>query len=421
MRRVAAWPGEEIEERAGDIAAAADALLARQAGWRHRRVETITVLSHEQVRRHVSVDFTVPAEYREDLRASDAGEYAVPLAFLAKRPLVHFDLRNEEGHAVPLLTAEQNVLIARELLHLRLIADLDAEDADAATQATVPVAAEPIVEAALGDRPVELDDAIDALECEYGLALSYFREMARTLARRFVLWAIVREPGRRRIVKFAYDEPFSQQPGLSYVYDAPGCTEAWSYHVEVAVPADLRARTTTLRDATGAVLAEGERDTDRPALYVAADPAQPPERPEVAVAYAAERGRFLAPAAIVATVITLLVAPPWLFADLRALAGSAGPAVGLVLSTSAVFSVLVLRTDEHPLVRLALVRYRLCLVACTLAALFAAAALGFRARPWILAATWAIASLVSVVATGILVSAAVRSPSARRGPASRSP
>ena len=47
-----------------------------------------------------------------------------------------------------------------------------------------------------------------------------------------------------------------------------------------------------------------------------------------------------------ASVIALLVTLPWLFADLQALADSAGPAIGLVLSTSAVFSALVLRTDE---------------------------------------------------------------------------
>ena len=59
---MAAWPGEEIEERASDIAVAADVLLRRQAAWRHRRVETLTVLTHEQVRRQVSIVFTVPAE-----------------------------------------------------------------------------------------------------------------------------------------------------------------------------------------------------------------------------------------------------------------------------------------------------------------------------------------------------------------------
>ena len=43
----------------------------------------------------------------------------MPLALLDKRPLVHFDLRNEEQHSIPLLTAEQNRTIDRELLYRR--------------------------------------------------------------------------------------------------------------------------------------------------------------------------------------------------------------------------------------------------------------------------------------------------------------
>jgi hypothetical protein len=124
----------------------------------------------------------------------------------------------------------------------------------------------------------------------------------------------------------------------------------------------------------------------------------------------------MAPAAIVATVIALLVALPWLFADLHSLADSAGPAIGLVLSTSAVFSALVLRTDEHPLLRQLLVRYRLALVASTLGALFAAASLGFQAENWIIQLTWAIAAVVSVLTAAILVVAVVRSPSAYSRP-----
>jgi hypothetical protein len=174
-------------------------------------------------------------------------------------------------------------------------------------------------------------------------------------------------------------------------------------------------------DATGHVLAVGERDTDRPALYFTADPAQPLVRPGLGVSYGAERWRFLGPAAIVAAVIALLVTAPWVFADLEGLAGRAGPAIGLVLSTSAVFSALVLRTDEHPMLRLMLVRYRLCLVACTLAALFAAAALGFQARAWVIDATWAVASVVSVLSAGILIMAAVRSPSVHSRPAPEKP
>jgi hypothetical protein len=407
---VGAWPGEVIEERAPDIAAAAWSLLRSQGAWRHRRVETLTLLSHEQVRRHVSVDFTVPDEHRDGLRLSP-DEFAVPLAWLVKRPLVHFDLRNEEGHSIPLLTADQNAAIDRELLWAVLDNDLAVQDADDATQDAVAVTASPLVEAVVGVGAGPGD--VERLEREHGLEpLMEFRWMVGNLSRFFMLWAVVRGVERRRVFKFAYDEPYALRPGLAYVYEAPGCTEAWSYHVEVAVPADLKARTTRLWEpATETVLATGAPDADRPALYVSTDPAHPPEHPEVVVDFGAERGRFLAPAAIVASVIALLVAPAWVFADLERLAASSGPAIGLVLSTSAVFSALVLRTDEHPLLRRLLVRYRVALVASTLAALFAAAALGFRADAWIIELTWAAASLVSAVTAGILMWAAVRAPS----------
>jgi hypothetical protein len=413
---VAAWPGEEIEERASDVAVAADVLLRRPAAWRHRRVETLTVLSHEQVRRQVSIDFTVPEDYRELLRLSDAGEHAVPLAVLEKRPLVHFDLRDEGQRSVPLLTADQGRTIGRELLYQALDADLSAQEAD---EEAVTLAASPLIEAILADDPRRLEDRIEALAADHRLdTLTEFRATADVLSRGFVLWAVVNGLERRRVLKFGSDEPFTQVRGLTALYDTPGCTQAASFHVEVAVPPDLRARTTTLVDhAAGTVLAAGERDTDRPALYFTADPAERIRRPGLAVAYGAERWRFLGPAAVVAAVIALLVFPPWVFADLHGLAGRAGPAIGLVLSTSAVFSALVLRTDEHAMLRLMLVRYRLCLVACTLAALFAAAALGFQARAWVIDTTWALAAVVSVVCAGILIVGAVRSPSVHRRPA----
>lgn len=414
------WPGEELEDRAGKIAAAAESLLWRQAAWRHRRVETLTVLNHEHVRRAVSVDFTIPAEHREALRISPSGECVVPLALLTKRPLVHFDLRNEEGHSAPLLTAQQNALIDRELLYLALEGDLADQEATEAVQTAVDAAAGPLVECVL--RGTAGAEAVEGIERDHGLApLLRLRSTAALLSRVFVLWAVVRGLDRRRVLKFAYDEPFAQRPGLEYFYEAAGCTEAASYHVEVAVPSELKARTTRLDDATGRELAVGARDSDRPALYFSADPADAPVEPALSVVYGAERGRFLGPAAIVATVIALLLALPLAFADLPALVGGAGPAVGLVLSTSAVFSALVLRTDEHPLLRLALLRYRLCLVASTLAALLAAAVLGFRAERWLLWTGWGVAAATSAAAAAILISAVLRSPPARSRPSPSRP
>jgi hypothetical protein len=389
------WPGEVIEERAADIAEAADVLLRYQATWRHRRVETITVLTHEQVRRHVSIDFTVPEAQREGLRLS-AEEFVVPLALLSKRPLVHFDLRNEEQHAISLLTAEQHRTIARELLYHQL-EDEGIEGADE------------LIEAVLADEPQDVEHLIGALEETHGLELADFRAIATVLSHSFIVWAVVRGLDRRRVFKFAVDEPVGRTDFV-YFIGAPGCTEAESYHVEVAVPADLKARRTLLVDgATRARLAAGEPDADRPALYYRAQPPLP-EAPQIVIEFAAERWRFLVPATFVASIIALLIAPPFLFADLAALKGNAGAAVGLVLSTSAVFSVLVLRTDEHPLLRVMLVRGRLLLAACTFAALFAAASLGYNTATWIIEGTWGLAALVAVLTAGILIIEAIRAP-----------
>jgi hypothetical protein len=168
------WPGEVLEERAGEIAAGFAALVTRQAAWRHRRVETITVLSHEQVRRHVSVDFTVPVEHRDDVRLSDT-EWVVPLALLAKRPLVHFDLRSEDESAVPLLRSDEAQLISRELLYLAL--DLDAEGADT-------VDAAPLIEwilAAGSGESAAIDAAVAELEEQLG-PLPGFAALASHLA-----------------------------------------------------------------------------------------------------------------------------------------------------------------------------------------------------------------------------------------------
>ena len=397
---MAAWPAEVLEERAAEIAAAADVLLRYQGAWRHRRVETITVLDHEQMRRHVSVDFTVPEEQREGLRIS-ADEFVVPLALLDKRPLVHFDLRNEEQHAIPLLTADQHRTIARELLYRQLDEELADEGYEAAGE---------LIEVVLADEPQDLEADIAALEAAHGIELLDFRATAAVLSRRFILWAVVRGLDRRRVYKFAYDEPLGRGPGFLFGFAARGCTEAQSYHLEVAVPEELKARSTLLvDDATGRRLAAGERDTDRPALSFRAQ-APLPQAPGINIEFAAERWRFLAPAALVATIIALLVAPPFLFADLTALPDTATAAVGLVLSTSAVFSVLVLRTDEHPLLRSMLLRARALLAVSAVAALFAAASIGFRTAGWIIEGTWALAALASVLTAGILIVEAVRAP-----------
>jgi hypothetical protein len=400
------WPGEVLEDRAGEIAVGFAALLTRQAAWRHRRVETLTVLSHEQVRRAVSVDFTVPAEHREDLRLSEH-EWIVPLALLAKRPLANFDLRMEDLSSVPLLRSEETLLVARELLYVML-------EIDEAAAADDPAAGQ-LIERILGVEPVDVSAELAELDARHG-GLPGFAALAVGLSHGFLLCAVLGDVGRRRVIKFAYDEPLGRPARYAHFYETPGCTEAASYHAEVAVPDEMRARATKLVDnVTGTVLAEGPRDADRPFVYYVADTGRRLE-PGLSVRYGAERGRFLVPAALVAWVLALELALPWLLADLSHLAASGGPAISILLSSSAVFSALVLRSGEHPLVRLVLAPYRLCLAAATVAAVVAAATLAFRAGGGVLAWCWGVGALVAALAAGILTEEAARAPSSRETP-----
>jgi hypothetical protein len=397
------WPAEVLEERAGEIAVGFAALLTRQAAWRHRRVETLTVLSHEQVRRAVSVDFTVPAEHREDLRLSE-GEWIVPLALLAKRPLANFDLRMEDVSSVPLLRSEETQVVARELLYVMLELDEPAAADDPA--------AGPLIERVIGVDAVDVRAELAELDARHG-GLPGFAALAEGLARGFLLCAVLGDVGRRRVIKFAYDEPLVRADLRTHFYEAPGCAEAASYHAEVVVPDEMRAgRTELLDNVTGTVLAEGPRDADRPFVYYTADVGRRLE-PGLSVRYGTERGRFLAPAALLAWVIALELALPRLFADLRHLAAFGGPAISVLLSITAVFSALVLRSGEHPLVRFMLARYRICLVAATLAAVLAGATLAFRASGVVLGWCWGAGAVVAALAAGILTTEAARAPSSR--------
>src|SRR4051794_17742455 len=91
-------------------------LLLAEETWVHRRVETIHMLSTQVLRRSVSVDFTIPGGSRRSLKVRDSGQTLVPLATLAKRPLRNFDLRDESGASVPVLSRDHNGPLAHSAL-----------------------------------------------------------------------------------------------------------------------------------------------------------------------------------------------------------------------------------------------------------------------------------------------------------------
>ena len=115
-----------------------------------------------------------------------------------------------------------------------------------------------------------------------------------------------------------------------------------------------------------------------------------------------------------AWVIALELALPWLFADLRELATSGGPAIAVLLSSSARLLEPGAARGEHPLVPLVLAPYRLCLAAATLAAVAAGGRWPSAPPRGTLELTWGIGALVAVLAAGILSIEAARAPAAAK-------
>jgi hypothetical protein len=109
------------------IASVNAALLSMGGSWIHRRKEAVKIIDETALRRQVSVDFILPrtiklAGKNVDLavkRSEDGARvFCPPLFVLPKRPsdLMAFDLTNEAGISLPLMTMADNGLISAATL-----------------------------------------------------------------------------------------------------------------------------------------------------------------------------------------------------------------------------------------------------------------------------------------------------------------
>ena len=104
---VSFWTSDSVSFPSNDIGLDVFVFYARMDKWIRRRVEKITFVDARTVRRQVSVDFELPLVPPLDKRM-EPPVYLVPLALLHKEPLVGFDLRDEGGSSLPVLTKEEN-------------------------------------------------------------------------------------------------------------------------------------------------------------------------------------------------------------------------------------------------------------------------------------------------------------------------
>lgn len=231
----------ESELRAG---VTAGELLAHPAAWIHRRVETVELLTHEETRRQVSVDFTLSAEQEEPLLTEDG--VVVPISVLTKEPRRNFDLRDESGSAVPVLGRVAN----GRLSHIAaLSAALDALPDGVSDDAFELLAGDlgQVVNAPPAQAATALQQIAAGAESGNRLRRIVWedelsRETLQTLAANYVLFAVLPPGGpRRRILKYSYgthSNDWRYRKGR--IGDRPGCGSARSALTEDAFSSSVR-------------------------------------------------------------------------------------------------------------------------------------------------------------------------------------
>jgi hypothetical protein len=239
--------------------------------WIHRKVETLTFVDDTVVRRHLSVDFTLPKDLPTPLRLPDQTPvYFVPITALRRQPgPMHFDVRDESGCALPLLNESENGNITASALNQfgteaagrhRLRLDGPTESALAHVPLTFFRSALQTLRALLNPHSAEwmrFPGSVatrNALRCEEDFVDFLAMCASNTLA----VVPLIGTAGRRRVLKLSFEEELRQSAPegakvrlrdrvriASGLRATPASVEtadiggAQSYHVQVSTPANV--------------------------------------------------------------------------------------------------------------------------------------------------------------------------------------
>jgi hypothetical protein len=406
-------------------------LIADPASWINRRVETIEILSHEETRRRVSVDFTLSEELQQDLKTPEG--LVVPLSVLTKEARRNFDLRDEGGAAVPVLGRQSN----GELAHIAVLrAALEALDGKVEPEtfellegdlAQIALSPPDQAETALGFF-IGSAEAGDAVRAKIW-ASDTCRNLLETLWANYVLFAVLPPDGiSRRILKYSYGDDLTR-PGWgsirerlspaflwesvwspnrrNFFVQCPGAWRATSFHLEIAIPEELRIETAALVDlGTEKAVSNIDDNVNRASLYASQSIDRTHEIGAFVEIVPERQGRSFQ-AAITGIVVTALL---WLGEYSGLDTDNPGSAVSLLLAGAALFSGVTAVRGEHVLVKSLFAPSRRGLIAVGLAALVGSATLAMQIPDPHPTEVWHWAAIFSLIFTAKLVWSAIRAP-----------
>jgi hypothetical protein len=406
-------------------------LIAEPGNWINRRVETIEILSHEETRRRVSIDFTLSQMLQTELTTPEG--IVVPISVLTKEARRNFDLRDEGGGAVPVLGRQSN----GDLAHIAVLrAALEALDGKVEPDAfellegdlaqivlSPPAQAETALSFFIGS--AEAGDALRSKIWESDTC----RNLLETLWANYVLFAVLPPNGsNRRILKYSYGDDLPRPERVSirerlspaYIRErtwspnrsrflvlCPGAWRATSFHLELAIPEELRIETAALVDLeTENLISNIDDNVNRASLYATQSIGRDEEVGAFVEIVPERQGRAFQ-AAITGIVVTALL---WLGECSGLDTENPGSAVSLLLAGAALFSGVSAVRGEHVLVKSLFAPSRRGLIAIGLAALVGSATLAMQIPDSHPTEVWWWAATFSSVFTAKLVWSAIRAP-----------
>jgi hypothetical protein len=419
----------------GQISHIAAYYLGRDPDWTKRHVETVLLRSDVAATRRLTIDVVLPADEAGSLPWPDGQRlYYVPLTTIAKRPArASFDLRDEAGSSLPVLSRRENAAITSTALR-RAAEDLAGaplsielrRSLHQAVRSPMPDSAEVAVAYAITLIRAEHPEAF------LNPAYAFFEQLLAVLSVNSILWsAVIGVPGERKIFKLAYDIPLTRPPiprrrpyteslevrtrygtsdyerrhlgdrnekgtvrrllnrianplGLSAVdviIERPYIRFTQSYHLQVRVPEGLEARRirlfARLSDNRGRQIAPiDEAYADVAHLYFAGLDVETPG--DACVSLRVSRRGFLTYSLVTAALITFMLAVYATYpSELVKHEEVAGAALLIVPALLVSFGI---RPGEHPIVASALSGVRLVVLACGIFSVLAALSL-VGARP----------------------------------------
>jgi len=366
--------------------------------WIFRRKESATVLDEATIRRQQSVDFSLDyinglGEYAEVCDKVFGEELcAAPLFILDKNPAssLSFDLKDETGRTLSLMTTEENAEISAATLKVLCQQKLESSPDQLTLPDGLGFAIDQLAISSTTDaeewldrleNPMPTDDW--QLEAEYLLAGDeddgQMRWWLETLAVASIV-VVAFEPGKshRRVIKIAYEQPMQKEPGwraklaihsFEVLLVAP-LIRSGRYLFDVTAPPDFRLTRATLLDSKARRPERALGFRRRAQLYV--DRVHDP-RGAIATFGLRVSGRGVLGGALVGAFLALLAIVACIVFATEIVEGTGE--TGLLLVLPGLVATYVARSDQHGLTTRMLAVPRWILLGCGVMAYYAAGAL----------------------------------------------